>query len=306
MSGKPQALSWHLSSFFLSVVSLEGLAVTFLKMRACGGFQPKLIIFQAESCEAKNAVTSRADTGKSCISTFSVKESNKFLHCICVKLIGIEWNVSVWLRWGKERCGDSFCFQQFDKRCSDFTVCEEFCFFVWLNLFSSQAITYFLLWAHLVLSRDTANPLASVATRPSLLFSISAVCWDKLNVFHVGLDLVLDLKRHCLLLYACLFLPPSPPSCPSLTLFLASGPLLPLAMAYDLIFWCPSSNLYAICHFFPEKSFMSKRCNFSSHDEGQASDLIWNLTSTYSHPEFVSAFGGICNSTCVCLSEGGS
>lgn len=165
---------------------------------------------------------------------------------------------------------------------------EEFCFFIWLNLFSSQTVTYFLLWAHLVLSRDTASPLASVTTRPSLLFSISAV-------FHVGLDLVLDLKRHCLLSYACLFLPPFPPSCPSLTLFLASCPLLPLAMAYDLIFWCPSSNLYAICHFFPEKSFMSRCCNFWSHDEGQASDLIWNLTSTYSDPEFVSTFVGICN-----------
>lgn len=59
---------------------LEGITVIFFKMRDSGGFQLKLIIIQEEACKAKNAVTSRSDSGKSYISTLSVQASNSALH----------------------------------------------------------------------------------------------------------------------------------------------------------------------------------------------------------------------------------
>lgn len=86
-----------------------------------------------------------------------------------------------------------------------------------------------------------------------------------------------------------------PPSCPSLTPLLACCPLLPLAMAYDLFFWCPFFNLYAICQFIPEvKAFHLKMPQLLVSWRGQARPAYSNPTN----PEIVYPFVGM--QICVC------
>lgn len=126
--------------------------------------------------------------------------------------------------------------------------------------------------------------------------------WRRLCVF------VLDFKRHCwsLLSYAMSFLGLKLyvlPLCPSLTPLLARCPLLPLAMAYDLFFWCPFFNLYAICQFIPEVKLFISRChNFWSHVEDRP-DMLTVIPHRRTQTQSLYPHLWVCKFVNVCLTE---
>lgn len=95
-----------------------------------------------------------------------------------------------------------------------------------------------------------------------------------------------------------------PPPCPSVTPLLARRPLLPLAMAYDLVFWCPFLNLYAICRFIPEVMLFISRCHSVwSHGKGPARHAYCNPTQMYK-PQSLYTYLWVCTCVYVCLLEG--
>ena len=92
----------------------------------------------------------------------------------------------------------------------------------------------------------------------------------------------------------------APPLRPSLTPLLARCPLLPLAMAYDLLFWCPFFYLYAICQFIPEVNL------FSSQDATTFGLTAWsghafcNPTQTYTQSQSLYTHLWVCKCVFVC------
>lgn len=95
-----------------------------------------------------------------------------------------------------------------------------------------------------------------------------------------------------------------PPLCPAVTPLLAHCPLLPPAMAYDLIFWCPFFNLYAICQLPSGNAFHLKMSQLlvSWQRTGQTHLLCVCQTGVQT-PEFLYTFVGMY--MYVCLMEGG-
>lgn len=87
--------------------------------------------------------------------------------------------------------------------------------------------------------------------------------WKEMNSLHAGFFFFLLFS--CVM--SCLGRKNSPFS-NSMSFSWNSVLSYPQAMAYDLFFWCPFFNLYAICHFLPEvKLFISRKANVFSKCE---------------------------------------